>query len=55
MLSDIQIASNADMKPIYDIAAMLGIDRDELEPYGHYKAKLSEKLIQRTKTMQTAN
>ena len=49
MLSDIQIASNADMKPIYDIAAMLGIDRDELEPYGHYKAKLSEKLIQRTK------
>ncbi len=49
MLSDIQIASNADMKPIYDIAAMLGIDRDELESYGHYKAKLSEKLIQRTK------
>ena len=44
MLSDIEIAQNAKMKKISEIAAGLGIDEDDLEPYGHYKAKLSEKL-----------
>ncbi len=44
MLSDIEIAQNADMKRIYDIAENLGISPDDLEPYGHYKAKLSESL-----------
>lgn len=48
MLSDIQIASSAPMRPISDVAADLGISFDELELYGRYKAKLTEKLIQRT-------
>jgi formate--tetrahydrofolate ligase len=44
MLSDIEIAQNAKMKKIQIIAEELGISSDELEPYGHYKAKLSESL-----------
>lgn len=44
MLSDIEIAQNAKMKKISEIAANLGISDDYLEPYGHYKAKLSESL-----------
>ncbi|MBR4224864.1 MAG: formate--tetrahydrofolate ligase [Oscillospiraceae bacterium] len=48
MLSDIEIAVNAKMEPITDIAAKLGISADDLEPYGHYKAKISEALIKRT-------
>ena len=45
MLSDIEIAQSADMKRISEIAAGLGIEEDDIEPYGHYKAKLSEKLF----------
>ena len=41
MLSDIEIAQNAKMLKINEIAAKLGIAGDYLEPYGHYKAKLS--------------
>jgi formate--tetrahydrofolate ligase len=42
MLSDIEIAQKATMKPIIELAqAKLGIDAKYLEPYGHYKAKLS--------------
>lgn len=44
MLSDIEIAQNAKMKKISEIAADLGIGEEFLEPYGHYKAKLSESL-----------
>lgn len=44
MLSDIEIAQNAEMKKISEIAAELGIEENDLEPYGHYKAKLSESL-----------
>ena len=44
MLSDIEIAQNAKMKKISEIAADLGIADEFLEPYGHYKAKLSESL-----------
>ena len=42
MLSDIEIAQKAEMKRIYDIAEKLGLESDDLEPYGHYKAKVSE-------------
>ena len=45
MLSDIEIAQAADMKRITEIAAQLGIDEEDIEPYGHYKAKLSEELF----------
>lgn len=45
MRSDIEIAQSASMKPIYEVAESLGIDADYLEPYGKYKAKLSESLM----------
>jgi formate--tetrahydrofolate ligase len=41
MASDIEIAQQATLKPINDIAAKLGIPNESLEPYGHYKAKVS--------------
>ena len=47
MLSDIEIAQGAEMKYINEIAESVGIDYDDLEPYGHYKAKVSEKLYSR--------
>ena len=43
--SDIEIAQNATMKPIYEIADMVGIDEKYLEPYGKYKAKINEDLL----------
>ncbi len=49
MLSDIEIAQNAKMKTITEIAARIGVSSEDLEPYGHYKAKLSEKLFVKLK------
>ena len=40
MLSDIQIAQQANCLPITEIAKTLNIDTDDLEMYGKYKAKL---------------
>jgi formate--tetrahydrofolate ligase len=40
MLSDIEIAQQAQLKPIYQVAADLGISEDQVEPYGKYKAKI---------------
>lgn len=48
MLTDIEIAQQAEMLPISRIASKLGIDSEDLEPYGHYKAKLSEQLYTKT-------
>lgn len=50
MLTDIEIAKNAEMKNIEEIASALGIDHTEIEPYGHYKAKLSQSLIDRVES-----
>ena len=47
MLTDIQIAQEANLKPIGEIARGLGIPDEDLEPYGRYKAKVSEDLIAR--------
>ena len=47
MLSDIEIAQNAEMYPIGKIAAELSISEEDIEYYGHYKAKLSEQLFQK--------
>ncbi len=47
MLTDIEIAQQCTMKPITEIAADLGIRPEEIEPYGHYKAKLSDSLFNR--------
>lgn len=49
MLTDIEIAQQAKMKKITDVAASIGIADEELEPYGHYKAKLSDSLFDRLK------
>jgi formate--tetrahydrofolate ligase len=49
MLTDIEIAQQCKMKPITEIAADLGIDAEELELYGKYKAKLSPGLWERVK------
>ena len=47
MLSDIEIAQNAHMLPITEVAAKLGIGEEDIELYGRYKAKLSMDLIKR--------
>lgn len=47
--SDLQIAQEAKMKPIKDIAAQLSVLEEELEPYGHYKGKLSLDIMERLK------
>nr|WP_297172873.1 formate--tetrahydrofolate ligase [uncultured Agathobaculum sp.] len=41
MLSDIEIAQGCQMRPIVDVAADAGLNADDLELYGRYKAKLS--------------
>jgi formate--tetrahydrofolate ligase len=47
MKSDIEIAQEAVIEPIKDVAARLNITEDELEMYGKYKAKLSDELWER--------
>ena len=47
MLSDIEIAQQAKMQKITEVAAKLGIGEDDIELYGKYKAKLSYDLIRR--------
>lgn len=49
MKTDIQIAQEATMLLIKDVAASIGIKEDDLELYGKYKAKISDELINRTK------
>lgn len=49
MLTDIEIAQGAKLSKIKDIAAKLGIHEDELMPFGHYKAKLTDALFERVK------
>ena len=49
MKTDIQIAQEAEMKHIKEVAASIGITEDELEFYGKYKAKLSDELWDRIK------
>lgn len=49
MLTDIQIAQSCKMRPISEIAQKLGIDAEDLELYGNYKAKLSQNLWDKVK------
>ena len=44
-MSDIEIAQAATMKPVTEIGASLGIDADNLEAYGKYKAKVNLKYL----------
>ena len=48
MLTDIEIAQGCQMKPITEIAAAAGLDAEDLELYGKYKAKLSADVWQKT-------
>lgn len=50
MLSDIEIAQQANLLPIKEVAAQIGITEDELEFYGKYKAKLSDELSARVQS-----
>ena len=45
MKSDVEIAREAKLRPITEIAAALGIDADTIEPYGRYKAKLTRESL----------
>ena len=45
MLTDVEIAQSAKMKPIKEIAQKVGLDEDDLELYGKYKAKISLEAI----------
>lgn len=49
MKTDIQIAQEAVMKPIAEVAAGLHIDAEELELYGKYKAKISDEYLEKIK------
>ena len=49
MKTDIQIAQEATLKPIQEIAAKLELSMDELELYGKYKAKISDEYLERIK------
>ena len=47
MKTDIQIAQEAEMLHIREVAAKVGIEEEDLEFYGKYKAKLSDELMER--------
>lgn len=49
MLTDIEIAQSSKMKPISEIAQSIGISANDIEPYGHYKAKISNEALDRLK------
>lgn len=47
MLTDIEIAQRAEIRPIAEIAGRLGLDASEIEPYGKYKAKVPQDVIRK--------
>ncbi|MBI2939188.1 MAG: formate--tetrahydrofolate ligase [Chloroflexi bacterium] len=47
--SDLEIAQEAPIQPIMEIARGLGLRDEEVEPYGHYKAKISLEVLERLK------
>ena len=49
MKSDIEIAQEAVLEPITKVAASLGIEEDDLELYGKYKAKFSNEYLEKIK------
>ena len=48
--SDMDIAMEAELKPIFEIAESLGIKDTEIDPYGRYKAKLTDELMERVES-----
>ena len=49
MKTDIEIAQEAELWPIEKVASEIGLDKDELELYGKYKAKISDEYLERIK------
>ena len=49
MKSDIEIAQEAELEPIRNVAAALGMEEDDIELYGRYKAKISEEYLEKIK------
>ena len=49
MSSDIEIARKADLNPIVEVGASLGIPNDAINPFGHYKAKISSNWLESKK------
>ena len=47
MLTDIEIAQSAKLRPIAEVAQKIGLDSEEIQPYGHYKAKIPLDLIEK--------
>ena len=47
MLTDIEIAQSVELKPIKEIGEKLGLLEEELEFYGRYKAKISDRAMNR--------
>ena len=52
-MTDIEIASKVKMKTISEIASKLNINASDIEPYGHYKAKLPLSIIDEQKVKQS--
>ena len=48
-MTDIEIARNTELKPIEEIAKKLGIEKEEIEQYGKYKAKFSNSVYEKIK------
>ena len=46
-MEDVEIARNTKLKNIYEIAKILDIPEEDVEPYGKYKAKISLKLMEK--------
>lgn len=49
MKTDVQIAQEAKMMPITEVAEKVGLSKDDLEPYGNYKAKVSLDVLKKLK------
>ena len=54
-MTDIEIAENTELKKITEIAKEIDIPEDEIEVYGKYKAKISDKLYEKLKTKKMVN
>ncbi len=55
MKSDVEIAQEAELEPISDIAKKIGLDKEDIEPRGNYEAKLSLDTIKKYKDKDDGN
>lgn len=54
-MTDIEIAENTELKNITEIAKEIDVPEDEIEVYGKYKAKISDKLYEKLKDKEMVN